>query len=71
MLRALDTTSVALLGQYQRFARSAMRVATQDPPPDLVHETVEQIATATDARADLAVIKTADHMLGSLIDIWA
>ncbi len=71
MVRALDTASVALAAQYQRFARSAARVATQDPPPDLVHETVEQIGAENGARANLAVIKTADQMLGTLIDIWA
>jgi flagellar hook protein FlgE len=42
-----------------------------DPPPDYVRETVDRIDSEYAFKANAAVVKTADQMVGTLIDIWA
>ena len=51
-----------------RFEASAKRVA-QNPQGDLAGEVVEQKLAATDVEANIAVLKTADKMAKSLLDI--
>ena len=51
-----------------RFEASAKRVA-QDPQADLGSEMVEQKSASADVEANVAVLKTADKMTKSLLDI--
>jgi len=51
-----------------RFEASAKRVA-QDPKADLGSEVVEQKLAGADVEANIAVLKTADKMTKSLLDI--
>jgi hypothetical protein len=71
MTSAIGSASSGLAAQFQRFSQSAARVARPDPQPDMVAETVEQIASRSVAAANVAVIRTADQMTGELINIWA
>ena len=51
-------------------ARRARRTAA-DPLADLAGETVERMTAETAFKANVAVLKTADEMYGSLLDILA
>ena len=51
-----------------RFEASAKRVA-QNPHADLAGEIVKQKQAATDVEANIAVLKTADKMMKSILDI--
>lgn len=53
-----------------RFAASAGRTA-RDPLAGLAGESVERIEAETALKANVAVLKTADQMYGSLLDILA
>lgn len=53
-----------------RFDRASARIA-QPEPSDLIAERAEQIVAEHSFTANLATIRTADDMLGSLIDIMA
>ena len=53
-----------------RFAASAERTA-RDPLRDLAGETVERLESELALKANVAVLKTADRMYGSLLDMIA
>lgn len=53
-----------------RFAASAERTA-HDPLADLAGETIERLESEVALKANVAVLKTADQMYGSLLDIIA
>jgi flagellar basal body rod protein FlgC len=53
-----------------RFAASAERTA-RDPFADLAGEGVERIEAGVALKANVAVLKTADQMYGTLLDIIA
>jgi hypothetical protein len=53
-----------------RFAASAERTA-RDPLADLAGETVERVGAEIALKANVSVMKTADQMYGSLLDILA
>ena len=53
-----------------RFEQSAARTATA-PLDNLAEETVERALAKTALSANVAVLKTADDMVGSLLDILA
>lgn len=53
-----------------RFAASAGRTA-RDPLADLAGESVERIEAEVAFRANVAVLRTADQMYGSLLDMIA
>jgi hypothetical protein len=66
-----DIASIAAAGlnaSTARFTASASRVA-QDPHADLVSELVTQKQAAVDFEANVAVLKTANSMQKSLLDI--
>jgi len=68
-----DIASIASAGlkaSTARFEASARRVA-QEPRADLVTELVEQKAAAISFEANIAVLKTANRMQKSLLDILA
>ena len=68
-----DIASIALAGlnaSAARFEASAKRVAGQ-PHADLAAELVEQKFAANSFKANLAVLKTANEMAKSVLDILA
>ena len=66
----LGHAAYAIRDRVQRFERSAERVA-RAPQPDYVRETVEQMTAQHAVKANVAVIRTADAMVGTLFDIVA
>jgi hypothetical protein len=59
-----------MAGAVQKFDRAAARIA-QPEPPDLIGDRVDQISAQHDFEANVATVRTADEMLGTLIDTFA
>jgi hypothetical protein len=72
MIPSIGGAAAGLNAQFQRFERSAARVASssEGAPADYVREAVEQMGVQHAVRANIAVIKAADEMAGTLISIW-
>jgi len=69
MISALGHAAYAIDAQMRRFERSAERVAQSGEPE--VREVVEQMSAEHAVKANVAVIKTTDALIGALIDIVA
>lgn len=67
-MQAFAIAAAGIAGASERFAASAARTA-RDPLADLAGETVERMSAETSLKANVAVLKTADEMYGSLLDI--
>jgi flagellar hook protein FlgE len=73
----MDPIATAAYGMFaatKKFEASAFRVAQMGDPEanvDLVTETVAQITAKNEFSANVQVMKTADDMLGDLLDIIA
>lgn len=72
-MQVLSTAAAGLMAATQRLDASARRTARWgvDSDIDLGREAVEQITARTDFKANLAVIRAADAMMGDLLDIVA
>jgi hypothetical protein len=68
MTSALGHAAYAVDAQLRRFERSAERVAGGGPE---VREVVEQMSAEAAVKANVAVVRTADSMVGALFDIVA
>lgn len=69
----MQTHAIAAAGiasASARFEASARRTAA-DPLADLAGETVERIGAEIAFKANVSVLKTADEMAGTLLDILA
>ena len=69
-MQAFAIAAAGVSAATDRFAASAVRTA-RDPLADLAGETVERMTAATALKANVAVLKTADDMTASLLDILA
>ncbi|WP_292099744.1 flagellar hook protein FlgE [Brevundimonas sp.] len=69
-MQAFAIAAAGIAGASERFAASAARTA-RDPLADLAGETVERMTAEAALKANVAVLKTADDMYGSLLDILA
>ncbi|MBU3974252.1 MAG: flagellar hook protein FlgE [Alphaproteobacteria bacterium] len=69
-MQAFAIAAAGIAGASERFAASATRTAA-DPFADLAGETVERMTAEAALKANVAVLKTADDMYGSLLDILA
>jgi hypothetical protein len=70
MLPALGAAAYAFTAQMQRFERSAQRVAGS-AQPNYLRETVEQMSAEHAAKADVAILRATDELVGTLFDIIA
>jgi hypothetical protein len=71
-MQALAIAAAGMSAAANRLGASAERVATweaRDTDADLAKEAVEQISAKNDFKANAAVIKTADEMIGALLDL--
>jgi hypothetical protein len=71
MISSVGGAAAGLAAQFQRFERSAARVARGGASGDYVGEAVEQMSVEHAVKANIAVIHAADDMVGTLIDIVA
>ncbi len=69
-MQAFAIAASGIAGATERFTASAVRTA-RDPFADFAGEAVERMTAETAFRANVAVLKTADEMYGSLLDILA
>ncbi len=69
-MQAFAIAASGIAGASERFAASAARTA-RDPFADFAGETVERMTAEAAFKANVAVLKTADRMYGSLLDILA
>ena len=67
-MQASAIASAGIASALGRIDASASRTA-QAPLDDIPGETVERLQAATDVRASAAVLRTADDMMGALLDI--
>lgn len=67
-MQALSIASAGLLSAQSRFEASARRTAAE-PLQDLAGQVVERISAKTAFSANAAVVRTADAMTGTLLDI--
>ena len=68
----IATAQYGMLAASRRFEASAFRTAQMGDPNanvDLAHEVVEQVTAKHEFSANAAVMRTADDMLGDLLDI--
>lgn len=73
-MQVFAIAQAGLTGAVRRFEQSAARTAqagSPQPDVDYADEAVAQISAKHAFTANLAVIKTADAMLGELLDIKA
>ena len=73
-MQVLAIASTGLDAAFQRFEQSAQRTARAASPyadVDLAQEAVEQISARASFSANIAVMRTANQMLGQLLDILA
>jgi flagellar basal body rod protein FlgC len=69
-MQVFAIAAAGIAGSTDRFAASAARTA-RDPLADVAGETVERISAEAEFKANIAVLKSADEMYGSLLDILA
>jgi hypothetical protein len=69
-MQAMSVAAAGMLGAQSRFEASARRTASA-PLDNLAEETVERIQAETAFTANAAVVRTADEMEGTLLDILA
>ena len=69
-MQASAIASAGITSALARFDASARRTA-RAPLDDLAGETVERLQAATDLKANAAVLRTADEMMGALLTILA
>ncbi|PZU72339.1 MAG: hypothetical protein DI531_13190 [Brevundimonas sp.] len=69
-MQALSIAAAGMADARLRFETSARRTA-QAPLDNLAEEAVEQIEAKTAFKANAAVLRTADDMTGTLLDILA
>ena len=69
-MQAFAIAAAGIAGATERFAASAARTA-RDPFAHLAGETVERLTAETALKANVSVLKTADDMYASLLDILA
>ena len=69
-MQAFATAAAGLADATARFEASAVRTA-RDPLDNLAGEIVERLTAEVALKANVAVLKTADRMTGSLLDILA
>lgn len=69
-MQAHAIAAAGLTAAAARFEASARRTAA-DPLSDLAGETVERLGAEVAFEANAAVLRTADEMAGTLLDILA
>ena len=67
-MNALSIAAAGMAAAADRFDASARRTAA-NPLADLEGETVERITAEVGFEANVAVLRTADEMTGTLLDV--
>lgn len=70
MIASISSAMTGIASATDRFDRASARIA-QAEPPDLIGDRVEQRMAKHELAANLATVRTADEMIGTVIDIVA
>jgi flagellar hook protein FlgE len=70
MISSLSSAMSGMADATSRFDRASARIA-QPEPGDVVRDRVDQIAAQHDFAANVATVRAADEMIGTLINIVA
>lgn len=70
MISSLSSAMSGMADATSRFDGASARIARPESG-DVVRDRVEQIAAEHDFAANVATVRTADEMIGTLIDIVA
>lgn len=70
MISSIDGAMTGMASAVRRFDRASADIASA-APQDPIRDRVEQITAQHDLAANAATIRTADEMLGTLIDTFA
>lgn len=70
-MQALSIAAAGMADARLRFETSARHTAQAAPLDNLAEDVVEQIQAKTAFKANAAVLRTADDMTGTLLDILA
>jgi hypothetical protein len=68
---AIDQALGGVAAGFERLDRAAGRVACDGAGGDLAANMMDQLRARHDVGVNLAVIRTADDMIGRLIDVFA
>ena len=71
LMRILTESLAAIDAASDRFARAAARTARGGPDADPVQDTVTEMEAAQDVKLQTSVLRTADEMVGTLVNIKA
>jgi hypothetical protein len=71
VLGAIGQAVGGIAAGFERLDRAAGRIARDGAGGDLTATMVDQMRARHDVGANLAVIRTADDMIGRLIDVFA
>lgn len=69
MLNAIDQALSRINARFDRLGKAAGRIARDGADGDVSRNMVELRRAAQDVRVNLATMRTADAMIGSLIDV--
>ena len=71
MMGAIDQSLSGMRGGFDRLDASAVRIARDGAEGDLAGNVVDLMRARQDVRANAAALRTADQMIGSLLDLMA
>jgi hypothetical protein len=71
MVEAIDHSLSGIRGGFDRLAASAVRIARDGAGGDLAGNVVDMMRARQDVRANAATLRTADQMIGFLLDVMA
>jgi flagellar hook protein FlgE len=71
MVGAIDQSLSGIRGGFDRLASSAVRIARDGAGSDLAGNVVDMMRARQDVRANAAALRTADQMIGFLLDVMA
>ena len=71
MIDAIDQGLTGLNAGFDRLDKAAGRIARDGAGGDLSGNLVDLMRARQDVRANVAVIRTADETIGSLLDVFA
>jgi hypothetical protein len=69
MLRAMDQALQGMQAGFDRLDKAAGRIARKGAEGDLAGDMVDLLRARHEVRANLAVIRTADDTIGTLLDV--
>lgn len=71
MLGAIEQATRGITAGFERLDAAANRIAHDGAGGDLPNNMVSLVQAKLEVRANLAVVRTADDMIGNLLDVLA